>query len=95
MYGIIRRYHFHPKDSDEIDRMIRTGFVPLLKGAKGFVSYHWLDDGNGEGASFSIFLDKAGAEESLQLAADFVRDRLSKVVRLKPEVIEGPIVAHS
>jgi len=94
MFAVIRHYHFDPKDGAEIDRLIREEFVPLIKKANGFVRYYWLDTGNGEGASFGVFKDKAGADESVRLAADFVRERMTKLLRAKPEVIEGPIQAH-
>lgn len=94
MFAVIRHYHFDKKDSAEIDRLVREEFVPLVKKAKGFRRYYWLDTGNGEGASFGIFDDKAGADESVRIAADYVRDHLSKLLRQKPEVIEGQIVAH-
>jgi len=55
MFAVIRHYHFNPKDSAEIDRRIREDFVPIVKKAKGFVRYYWLDTGKGEGASFSVF----------------------------------------
>ena len=66
----------------------------LLKKAKGFIRYYWLDTGNGEGASLSVFKDKAGADESIRLAADYVKEHLSKYLTQKPEVIEGPVKAH-
>ena len=94
MFGVIRHYHFDKKDSAEADRLIREQFVPIMKRTPGFVSYYWLDTGNGEGASFGLFRDKAGADESVRLAADFVRDHLSKLLRSKPEIVEGPVVAH-
>ena len=94
MFAVIRHYHFDKKDSAEIDRLIREEFVPIVRKAKGFQRYYWLDTGNGEGASFGIFNDKAGADESVRLAADYVRDRLSKLFRQKPEIIEGQIEAH-
>jgi hypothetical protein len=94
MFAVIRHYHFDPKDGPEIDRLVREEFVPLVRKAKGFVRYYWLDAGNGEGASFGVFQDKAGADESVAIAAGFVREHLSKYVRQKPEIIEGPIVAH-
>jgi hypothetical protein len=53
-----------------------------------------LDTGAGEGASFGLFRDKAGADESVRLAADFVQQHLSKLMVSKPEIIEGPVVAH-
>jgi len=94
MFAIIRHYHFDPKNGAEIDRLIREGFVPLIRKAKGFSRYYWLDTGAGEGASFGLFTDKAGADESIELAAEFVRDHLSKLLVAKPEIIEGPVVAH-
>ena len=50
-----------------------------------------LDTGNGEGASLSVFKDKTGADESVRLAAEYVKKHLSKLFTEKPEIIEGPI----
>jgi len=94
MFAVIRHYHFDPKDGAEIDRRIHDEFVPLVKSAKGFVRYYWLDTGNGEGASLSVYKDKAGAEESVRLAADHLKEHLSKLLTQKPEIIEGPVKAH-
>jgi quinol monooxygenase YgiN len=94
MFAVMRHYHFDAKNSAEIDRQIREGFVPLIKKAKGFVRYYWLDTGDGVGASISVYKDKAGADESVRLAAQFVRDHMSKLITQKPEIIEGPVKAH-
>jgi hypothetical protein len=94
MFAVVRHYHFDPKNGEEIDKMVREGFVPLIKKANGFVRYYWLDTGNGEGASVSVFKDKAGADESIKLAADYVKNHLAKLVTQKPEIIEGPVKAH-
>ena len=94
MFAVIRHYHFDPKDGAEIDRRIREEFVPIVKNAKGFVRYYWLDTGDGEGASLSVFKDRAGADDSVRLAADWVKENLSKLLIEKPEVIEGPVKAH-
>ena len=94
MFAVIRHYHFDKKDSAEIDRLIQEQFVPLIRKAKGFVRYYWLDSGSGEGASFGVFQDKAGADESVALAAEFVRSKMASLLRQKPEVIEGPLKAH-
>ena len=94
MFAVVRHYHFKPEDGPTIDRMIREEFVPLIRKAKGFIRYYWLDTGKGEGASISVFQDQAGAEESTHLAADYVRDHMSKMVIQKPEIIEGPVKAH-
>ena len=94
MYAIVRHYRFKPEDGDRIDKLVREGFVPLIRKAKGFIRYYWLDTGEGEGASFGVFRDKAGAEESIRLAADFVIANLADITIQKPEVIEGPVKAH-
>ena len=95
MYAVVRHYHFKKEDSEKIDRLVQEGFVPLIKAAKGFVRYYWLDTCEGEGASMSVFEDKAGADESIHLAADFVKAHLSELIMQKPEVIEGPVKAHN
>jgi hypothetical protein len=77
-----------------LDRRIREDFVPIVKKAKGLVRYYPLDTGKGEGASVSVFKDKAGADESVRLAADYVKEHLSKFITQKPEIIQGPIKAH-
>jgi hypothetical protein len=94
MFAVIRHYHYRPEDGPEIEKMVRENFVPLIKRAKGFVRYYWLDAGNGECASLSVFRDKAGADESTHLAADYVKNHMSKLLTQKPEVIEGPVKAH-
>jgi hypothetical protein len=45
-----------------------------------------------EGASVSVLKDKAGADESVRLAADYIKENLSKFVIQKPEIIERPRV---
>jgi hypothetical protein len=94
MFAVVRHYHFDKQHSGEIDKLVKEQFVPIIKKANGFVRYYWLDTGNGEGASLSVFKDKAGADESVRLAAGFVKDHMSKLLVQKPEVIEGPVKAH-
>ena len=94
MFAVIRHYHFDKKNSAEIDQLIKEQFVPIIRKAKGFLRYYWLDTGNGEGASFGVFKNKDGADESVALAADFVRTQMAQLLRQKPEVIEGSIKAH-
>jgi len=84
MFAVIRHYHFDSKKGAEIDRQIREGFVPLLKKAKGFVRYYWLDTGKGEGASISVYKDKAGADESVRLAAQLCTITCRNFLRQKP-----------
>jgi hypothetical protein len=93
-YAVIRRYRFDPNASEEISRRIRDAFVYLLEKTPGFISYTWLDTGDGEGASLSVFRDKAGAEASVRIAAKFVDEHLASLLG-KPEIIQGQVRVRS
>src|SRR5262245_59463064 len=67
-------------DTAEIDRLIHDRFVSIIGKAQGFVRDYWLDTGAGEGASLGFFKDKGGADESVRLAADFVRTKMAALL---------------
>ncbi len=95
MYAVIRRYQFDQSASEEVDRKIRELFVPLIKDVPGFVTYYWLNTGEGAGASLSVFDSREGAEESVRAAANFTQQHLSGLTMSKPEIIEGEVQAHA
>ncbi len=84
MYAVIRRYQFDQSASEELDRQIREILVPLLKDLSGFVTYYWLNTGEGSGASLSVFESRDGAEESVRVAAKFLQENLSRLNISKP-----------
>ena len=94
MYAVVRRYRFDAKNSEEINRRVKDAFVHLLRKAPGFEAYYWLDTGEGEGVSLSIFRDKAGAEESTRIAANFVEEHLASFLG-RPEIIQGEVHARA
>lgn len=91
MYIAIRRYEVDPADADEITRHVDEEFVPLIKEATGFRGYYWVDGGGGTMASVSVFDDRAGAEESVRLAADYVREHLAPLLPQPPQVTAGEV----
>jgi hypothetical protein len=95
MYAVIRQYQFDQSGGEEVDRNIRETLVPLLKDVPGFVTYYWLNSGEGSGASLSVFDSKEGAEESVRAAANFVQQHLSGINMSKPEILEGEVQAHA
>ncbi len=95
MYAVIRRYQFDQSASEELDRKVREILVPLLKDVPGFVTYYWLNTGEGSGASLSVFESREGAEESVRVAANFTQQHFSGVRISKPEIIEGEVQAHA
>ncbi|MCX5315711.1 hypothetical protein [Streptomyces sp. NBC_00154] len=94
MYAVVRRYE-GVTDPAEAGRRVNEGFLPLLRQVQGFVAYYWVDAGGGVMVSTSVFQDPAGAEESTDRAADFVRDRLASLLPSPPQVTAGEVVAHS
>lgn len=93
MYATVRRYE-GVTDSAEAGRRVEEGFVPLIKDISGFVTYYWLDAGDGLMASTSVFEDQAGADESNERAADWVRENLASLLPNPPQITEGEVVAH-
>ena len=94
MYAVIRRYQFDQNASDELDRKVREILVPLLKDLPGFVTYYWLNTGEGSGASLSVFESREGAEESVRVAATFGQRHLADITS-KPEITKGEVQAHA
>jgi hypothetical protein len=94
LWGVTRKYTFDPANSMVIGTYVREVFIPVLKQAPGFVAYYWIDNGDGHGVSVSIFTDKAGADKSVETAAEFVKTSLSGMVGA-PEVLEGRVAAQA
>jgi len=94
MYAVMRRYRFEPGKSEEINRRIKEVFVHLIRKSPGFEAYYWMNTGEGEGASLSVFRHKEGAEESTRIAADFVEQHLASLLG-SPEIIQGEIQARA
>ncbi|MER7180098.1 hypothetical protein ABT404_11545 [Streptomyces hyaluromycini] len=94
MYVAVRRYE-GVTDSAEAAHLVNEGFVPLMRQVSGFVAYYWIDAGDGVMVSTSVFQDRAGAEESISMASDFVRDNLASLLPNPPEVMAGEVVASA
>ena len=94
MHTAIRQYQVDPGSVDEIIRGVNEDLLPLIKDVSGFQAYYALDAGGGRIASVSVFEDRAGAEESSRVAADWVRQNMASLFPNPPEVLEGEVVAH-
>ena len=94
MHVAIRRYQLDPASVDEVMRQVNEGFIPIIKEAQGFLAYYALNAGAGEIATVSVFEDQAGAEESIRMAADWIRQNLAALVPNPPEITAGEVEAH-
>jgi hypothetical protein len=59
----------------------------------GFIAYYWVDAGGGVMASLSVFEDQFGADQSVELAHDWVRENAAELIPNPPNVTEGHVVA--
>src|SRR5215212_9053170 len=95
MHAAIRQYQVAPGSVDEeMIRRINEGFLPIIQEASGFRAYYALDAGDGRFATVSVFEDRAGAEESTRLAADWIKENMASLFPNPPEVLQGEVVVH-
>jgi len=94
MHTAIRQYQGDPGSLDEIVRGVDEGLLPIISDVSGFQAYYALDAGGGKLASVSVFEDRAGAEESTRLAADWIRENMASLFPNPPEVLQGEVVVH-
>ena len=78
MYASIRTYRADPAHVDEILTRADEEFAPKLAEEAGFRAYQMLDCGDGCVVTMSEFDTQEQAEHSLEMAAEFVRDRLAE-----------------
>jgi hypothetical protein len=64
-----------------------------MRGVKGFVSYALVRTAEG-GHSISVYKDKAGTDESVQKAKDWIRENASSIGVSAPKISEGSIILH-
>ena len=93
MYAVVRRYE-GVTDPAAAGRLVNEEFLDLIGEIPGFVAYYWIDGGNRVMSSCSVFEDKTGADASVRLAADFVRERGPTLLPNPPQVTGGEVVAH-
>jgi len=65
----------------------------LIRAVDGFVSYSLVRTSDG-GFSVSVFRDKAGAEESIRAARDWISKNAGNAGASQPSVLEGEAILH-
>ena len=90
MYASIRRYK--TKKAAEVTSRVKEGFVPLIRKAKGFVSYTAIETGKDEWISISVFKTQAEEEQSNQLAADWLKIGHMTKLASKAKITTGHVV---
>lgn len=91
MHASIRKYSVLPGRVDEWVRSVQVGFVPIVSKVSGFIAYYVLEVSNNEVVTVSIFDTRAGAEESVWQAADWVTQHLAPLNRGLTEMTLGQV----
>ena len=95
VYAVIRRYQIDPQAAGLVSRRVTEDLRPLLRRGVRFVAYYAVDAGDGVLVSVSVDEDRAVAEASSRLAAEWVARKLGPL--LLPHALEstvGEVVAH-
>lgn len=79
MHANVRQYRIAPDQVDEAMHLADTELADRLAEEPGFVAYELMAAEDGSICSMTIFQDRAGAERSQEIAAEFVRTHLSEM----------------
>jgi hypothetical protein len=77
MYASVRIYRSDPAKMDELLHIVDEEFAPKIQKEPGFCAYQVIDCGDGALVTVSCFREHEGVDRSVELAADFVRERLA------------------
>jgi hypothetical protein len=95
MYAAIRRYKIAPGSVGKLTQEIREGFVPIVSKVPGFKEYFWVNAGDDVMFSVTVFENRAGADESVRKAADYIREHgLASLLPNPAEITTGEVVVH-
>ena len=91
MFVSIRRYFVHTAPVKELAELVDQDFADRLGAQPGFVSYEFVDGGEGEAMTISAFQEAVQAENSRALARQWVDDALSDFELTTMEAVHGQI----
>jgi hypothetical protein len=92
MHAVIRTYSGkNAKELFDLLEQHKADIEGLIRSVKGFVGYSLIRTGEG-GISVTVCQDKAGTDESVQKAKDWIGKNASDVSASAPNVSEGPVI---
>jgi hypothetical protein len=77
MFASVRQYRISSDQIDEAMHLADTELADRLAEEPGFVAYELMTTEDGTVCSMTIFEDRDGAERSMEIAGEFVREHLS------------------
>ena len=95
MYAVVRTYSGKgAKELFEVLEKRKTEVESIMRPVKGFVSYTLARSGDG-GFSVTVCQDKAGADESVQVAREWVAKNAGNTGVGAPKVSEGTVIIQA
>jgi hypothetical protein len=96
MYASVRQYSVDADRVDELMHRVDEKFADRLEQMPGFVAYQAIDAGMdraGHGRVFAVTIchDREAADQSAELAAEFVRDELGDMGVERIEAATGEV----
>ena len=91
MFASIRRYRLRHGPMEELARRVDDGFAEEIGAQPGFVSYEFIDCGEGEIITLSVFQDAQQAEASRRLAHRWTEQSLRDFEFSRIEALRGEI----
>ena len=92
MYASVRTYRFGAGSIDDLMHRVDRDFAESLAQEPGFIAYQCVDLGGGKICSISVFRDAAQAEESNELAAEWVTGELGEFRIDRMGVMAGEVM---
>jgi hypothetical protein len=92
MYAVIRRYEGIDKTrAEEIRRSINEDFVPMIREASGYHGY-WVIEADDAIATVGLFETRRDADDSTQMAREFISDHdLQDALPNPPQITAGEV----
>jgi hypothetical protein len=91
VFASIRRYRIQKGPLDELTSRVDTDFAEQISNRSGFVSYEFVDCGDGEVMTISIFGDDREADESRELAMRWTEEHLGDFEFTRIEPLRGEV----
>ena len=91
MFVSIRCYFVHKAPARELAELVDHDFADRISAQPGFVSYEFLDGGEGEAMTISAFQEPVQAEDSRALARRWVDEALSDFELTTTDTVRGEI----
>jgi hypothetical protein len=92
MFASIRGYYVHMATPRELAQRVGEDFADRLSEQQGFVAYDFLDCGDGEAMSISVFREASQAYDSRELARRWTEEHLPDMEMTITDSLHGPVV---